>query len=343
MKHKKKSSLKGMILTASAIGVLGVISATEVYKQSLSPVVGLENTLAPRHFRVEHEQNPANKFVIDFPVDAPGTQNVLKFIDPKANHAIVSIQQSELSGANNLTEKEYVKKVQDDIFEFLSFMRNRYGISKVYQERISPETKKIVDLELKMAQGDYSNDIVHSLNYHYGNLAKSVEAIASKLPDYGNKDLKQFYLSRFKWTDKQAYIYMNNINDELQHNAVFRLATLGQVDILPAESLPDRVAMEYLNFFLQNTPADNPIMAELSHDFQKAKRDREKVFLKIASESPDPYVAVVYGFLHDYSDYFNARGNHNFADAVNFWKASNPSKDFSLIQATPTHHALTLH
>ncbi len=250
---------------------------------------------------VSLERTIGEKTLLDFPKEIPGAESVETYLAPTSNYCLVHIRQTHLTENNSKGELEKIKKVQDNIYQILSFLIENYNIKKVYEEGI------II--------GSHVKNSCAEINY----LKKDLNNIKKEDPN-----LFESYQYFEKWKE---------------YDAVYRIASDTGLGIAGAEN-PENLdkaqdtydRLKGLEFFRWLTEKEKIYMA--------VHENREDFFLELASKENNPLVVVVFGANHAWGGRYSCgeeygRRRESFKDNLAFWGMNNQKKIFSLVEITP--------
>ena len=82
-----------------------------------------------------------NSIIATFPDNIPGA-SVRKLSVPNSKYCLIHIRDRHLN--NDLSNVEEYKEVQDDIYQTLQFLKNKYDIKGVYLEGVTPEKMGLI-------------------------------------------------------------------------------------------------------------------------------------------------------------------------------------------------------
>lgn len=94
------------------------------------------NFVSPIDFNLEN-LTEANKLLVNFPDKIPRAESINKYLTPGAKYCMAHIRQTHLIENASKKDLKEIKKVQDNIYEIISYLVENYRISKVYCEGLT--------------------------------------------------------------------------------------------------------------------------------------------------------------------------------------------------------------
>lgn len=280
-----------------------------------------ENVFAPRYFNLE-DAVEANKLLIDFPDKIPGAKSVNKYLIPEAKYCIVHIKQWHLREDLNMKEGhiKWIKNIQDNVYNALSFMAENCNVKEVYSEGVTPDFEGMVNLCAKMHYRLNNSEINPDF----------IKDIPSKASD----------LEEIKRESPNVYECYMDLEKKIKYDAVYRLASEGKLKILSSEDYYTIKKAEEIDSKARGLGSYRWIF-DKKNIIDTILENREDVFLDIASKQENPLAVVVYGAGHAWGGKkscgksYDFKGRNSIKDNIAEWNLKHPNKKFSLIEIEP--------
>jgi hypothetical protein len=293
-----------------------------------------EHISAPRYFNVSSASD-ANKLLLDFPREILGAERVDKYVTLDAKYCLVHVRQehsSPIEEQRTQMHLEELKKVQNSIYDILSFLYSKYGKTgklEVYNESEYNLKKPSLEetlAELKKIDFIYAEEL-NKFKKNYKKIVFSDSQIQEEF-DSIFYDCEIGKLKKTFETYRKYDLEMEKSRKNSVH-AIDRLVLEGKIKTKGFENL--RVK-NYADFLLDG----RLFLSEALLD------DREDSFLEECSQLESPLIFLVLGGYHAFA------GTSSFGDTYRIsnrklygrdnlaeWNEKHPDKKFSLIEITP--------
>jgi hypothetical protein len=306
--------------------------------------IKIESNLSiPYGYNIKKDNSIANQMLIDFPNKIPGAKSIDKFLIKDASYVLVHIKQAHLNGFSTNIQKEYIIRIQKDIYNILSFL-SKNNIINIYVEGIisSIEINTIAHLEHKEAT--LISTEIDSLTIYINMLKNTLNNKQLMNILYQNKNdlIKKISFYKKDLNEKQERYnnYLKLKEQDIIKGSVFILASEEKVNILAFESQDGILnARIYIDKYIEsyNKYMDKDFIYNIAEN-------RENIFIKKMTSSKDPVAICVLGGLHAFGgikscgQYYNEKDRLSITDNIYLWNIHNSNKKISLIEITPMNY-----
>ena len=279
--------------------------------------IRVDNLVIPEDLTLEQIIG-ANEILLNFPDRLPGAKLIDKYLTPNASKVMVHVLQYHLIEGLNQQQKEVIAEVQNNIYDILEAIIKRYRIQGIYHEG-TLDNKGITDIGL----------------YAWINFIKSNPYMYhphSKYKLHTFQDVLKYFADKQKYDDYLWY------QDFMPYDAVYRLASEGKVDILPAQEL--RTAYEFLEMYKKwKKNIIDRIIFNMFGLLTKKMDACEDAFLKITAKDPNQIIVVLYGYDHAWGGKTSFgrtyKDRDSIKDNIAAYNEENPTNQLSLIEIVP--------